>query len=114
MKDLIRMQQLAGIITEGQAKKMIEASDENSVPNFNIGNKLVTYGGEEEVTVLSIKPNLAAALKDTENPEAVELLKKHLLQDLISREDRNKPFYLVTSNSFPENMYYVESELELV
>jgi hypothetical protein len=31
MKDLIRMNQLAGIITEGQAKKMMEVLDENKV-----------------------------------------------------------------------------------
>jgi hypothetical protein len=29
MKDLIRMNQLAGVITEGQAKKMMEVLDEN-------------------------------------------------------------------------------------
>ena len=29
MKDIIRMNQLAGIITEGQAKKMIEVLNEN-------------------------------------------------------------------------------------
>lgn len=30
MKDIIRMNQLAGIITEGQAKKMMEVLDENN------------------------------------------------------------------------------------
>ena len=73
---------------------------------------LQTYGGEEEVTVIDIKSNLAAALADTENPKAVGLLKQNLRQNLIDDEDKNKPFYLVTSNSFPEDMYYVESELK--
>ena len=33
MKDIIRMNQLAGIITEGQAKKMLKALNENEVNN---------------------------------------------------------------------------------
>jgi len=84
-------------LTEGKYKK---------------GDMLQTYGGEEEVTVIDIKSNLAAALADTENPKAVRLLKQNLRQNLIDDEDKNKPFYLVTSNSFPEDMYYVESELK--
>jgi hypothetical protein len=79
---------------------------------FKIGDTLQTYGGGEEVKVLDIKPNLAAALADIKNPKAVKELEKDLRQDLIDREDRNKPFYLVTSESFPVNKYYVESELE--
>jgi hypothetical protein len=114
MKDIIRMNQLAGIITEGQARKMMEVLSEASNFKFQIGDNLVTYGGEEEVKVLDMKPNLAAALADTENPGAVRLLKRNLRQNLINNEDKNKPFYLVTSKSFPEDMYYVESELELV
>jgi len=111
MKDIIRMNQLAGIITEGQAKKMMEILNEDS--KFTIGDKLTTYGGGEEVTVIGIKPNLAAALADTKNPKAVKELEKDLRQGIIDREDRNKPFYLVTSESFPVDKYYVESELEL-
>ena len=107
----IRMNQLAGIITEGQAKKMMEILNEDS--KFTIGDKLTTYGGGEEVTVIGIKPNLAAALADTKNPKAVKELEKDLRQGIIDREDRNKPFYLVTSESFPVDKYYVESELEL-
>ena len=80
---------------------------------FTIGDELTTYGGGEKVTVIGIKPNLAAALADTENSEAVKELKKDLRKNLISIEDRNKPFYLVTSESFPINKYYIESELEL-
>jgi hypothetical protein len=36
MKDIIRMNQLAGIITESQAKKMMEVLDENeeSITSF--------------------------------------------------------------------------------
>jgi hypothetical protein len=79
---------------------------------YKKGDMLQTYGGEEEVTVIDIKSNLAAALADTENPKAVRLLKQNLRQNLIDDEDKNKPFYLVTSNSFPEDMYYVESELK--
>jgi len=33
MKDIIRMNQLAGIITEGQAKKMLKVLNENEVSN---------------------------------------------------------------------------------
>ena len=79
---------------------------------FKIGDMLQTYGGEEEVTVIDIKPNLAAALADTKNPKAVRLLKQNLSQNLIDDEDKNKSFYLVTSKSFPVDTYYVESELE--
>ena len=79
---------------------------------FKIGDMLQTYGGEEEVTVIDIKPNLAAALADTKNPKAVRLLKQNLSQNLIDDEDKNKSFYLVTSKSFPVDKYYVESELE--
>ena len=79
---------------------------------FKIGDMLQTYGGEEKVKVLDIKPNLAAALADNKNQDAVEELEKDLRQGLIDREYRNKPFYLVTSKSFPVDKYYVESELE--
>ena len=81
---------------------------------FQIGDNLVTYGGGEKVRVLGVKPNLAAALADTENPEVVEELKSDLRKDLIDNEDTNKPFYLVTSKSFPVNKYYIESELEVL
>ena len=81
---------------------------------FQIGDNLVTYGGGEKVKVLGVKPNLAAALADTENPKAVESLKQDLRKDLIDNEDKNKPFYLVTSESFPVDKYYIESELEVV
>jgi len=114
MKDIIRMNQLAGLITEGQARKMMKILGETSDFKFQIGDNLVTYGGEEEVKVLDMKPNLAAALADTENPEAVSLLKQNLRQNLINDEDKNKPFYLVTSKSFPQDMYYIESELRLI
>jgi len=87
--------------------------DENLTESkYKKGDMLQTYGGEEEVTVIDIKSNLAAALADTENLKAVGLLKQNLRQNLIDDEDKNKPFYLVTSNSFPEDMYYVESELK--
>jgi hypothetical protein len=36
MKDIIRMNQLAGIITEGQARKMIDILNENSIPQSEI------------------------------------------------------------------------------
>ena len=81
---------------------------------FQIGDNLVTYGGGEKVKVLGVKPNLAAALADTENPKAVESLKQDLRKNLIGNEDKNKPFYLVTSKSFPVDKYYIESELELM
>lgn len=81
---------------------------------FKIGDNLATYGGGEKVKVLGVKPNLAAALADTENPKAVEALRQDLRKNLIGNEDRNKPFYLVTSKSFPVDKYYIESELELM
>jgi hypothetical protein len=42
MKDIIRMNQLAGIITEGQAKKMMEILDEKETTNelFGLGSKI--------------------------------------------------------------------------
>jgi hypothetical protein len=96
---------------------MYESKNINKVKNltegkFKIGDMLQTYGGGEEVKVINIKPNLAAALADTKNSKAVKLLKQNLRQNLIDDEDKNKPFYLVSSKSFPEDMYYVESELE--
>jgi hypothetical protein len=53
MKDIIRMQQLAGVITEGQAKKMIEVlNEDNNRPNFaqdaetNFPELVKKYGGQ--------------------------------------------------------------------
>jgi hypothetical protein len=112
MKDLIRMNRLAGIITESQARKMMEIFDGPSRFEFQIGDNLVTYGGGEEVKVLGVKPNLTAALADTKNPEAVKSLEQDLRKNLIDDEDKNKPFYLVSSDSFPVNKYYIESELQ--
>jgi hypothetical protein len=42
MKDIIRMNQLAGIITEGQAKKMMKILDEKETTNelFGLGSKI--------------------------------------------------------------------------
>ena len=79
---------------------------------FKIGDNLVTYGGEEEVIVLGVKPNLKEALTNTEDPTTVELLQRDLDENCINKEDEDKPFYLVKSESFPGNKYYVESELE--
>ena len=81
---------------------------------FKIGDNLVTYGGGEKVKVLGVKPNLAAALADTENPKAAESLRQDLHKNLIDNDDKNKPFYLVTSKSFPVDKYYIESELEVL
>ena len=50
MKDIIRMNQLAGIITEGQAKKMMEVLDENNeFSNLldDLNTDLKAYNGEE-------------------------------------------------------------------
>lgn len=79
---------------------------------FKVGDNLTTYGGGEEVTIVSVQPNLAAALADTKNPKAVEALKQDIRQGFVDKEDENKPFYLVTSEAFPIDKYYVESELE--
>jgi hypothetical protein len=80
---------------------------------FQIGDNLVTYGGEEEVVVLGVKSNLKEALTSTEDFKAVELLQRDLDENCISKEDEDKPFYLIQSDSFPGNKYYVESELEI-
>ena len=78
---------------------------------YSIGDKLETYGGGEEVTVIGIKPNLEAALNDIDNPEAVGLLRKAMRQDFINREDRNQPFYFVEFEDGTPSRYWVESEL---
>ena len=78
---------------------------------YSIGDKLETYGGGEEVTVIGIKPNLEAALNDIDNPEAVGLLRKAMRQDFIDREDRNQPFYFVEFEDGTPSRYWVESEL---
>lgn len=53
MKDIIRMNQLAGIITEGQAKKMMQIlNEDNNQPNFiqdaetNFPELVEKYGGQ--------------------------------------------------------------------
>ena len=79
---------------------------------YSIGDKLETHGGEDEVTVIGIKPNLEAALNDTDNPKAVGLLKKAMKQDFIDSEDRNKPFYFVKFEDGTPSRYWVESELK--
>jgi hypothetical protein len=99
-------------LAEGRLLK--EEVEEIKRFKFQIGDDLITYGGGEEVKVLGVKPNLAAALADTENPEAVGVLKQELRKKVIDDRDKNKPFYLVSSDSFPVNKYYIESELELM
>ncbi len=79
---------------------------------FQIGDNLITYGGEEEVIVLGVKSNLKEALNSTEDLIAIELLKRDLAENCIAKEDEAKPFYLIQSEYFPANKYYVESELE--
>ena len=50
MKDIIRMNQLAGIITEGQAKKMMEILDEKETTN-----ELFGFGGTKATEKDSIR-----------------------------------------------------------
>lgn len=55
MKDIIRMNQLAGIITESQAKKMLEVLNENEKPAIKIlkdiyyFDKLSSLGTKDDV-----------------------------------------------------------------
>jgi hypothetical protein len=78
---------------------------------YSIGDKLETYGGEDKVTVVGIKPNLEAALSDIKNPEAVGLLKRAMRQDFIDEEDKNQPFYFVDFEDGTPSRYWQESEL---
>jgi len=101
----MKKSQLRQIIKEEISKVLKEGK-------YSIGDKLETYGGEDEVTVIGIKPNLEAALNDTDNPKAVGLLKKAMRQDFIDSEDRNKPFYFVKFEDGTPSRYWVESELK--
>jgi hypothetical protein len=65
MKDLIRMNQLAGIITEGQAKKMIQILNEENKEN------------EDEVPLTSkVKSFINKAISDSKKDGEFENLKK--------------------------------------
>ena len=56
MKDLIRMNQLAGIITEGQAKKMMEILDEKETTNelFGLGSKIEIPSRENKSKLVKV------------------------------------------------------------
>ena len=56
MKDLIRMNQLAGIITEGQAKKMMEILDEKETTNelFGFGSKIEIPSRENKSKLVKV------------------------------------------------------------
>jgi hypothetical protein len=53
MKDLIRMNQLAGTITEGQARKMMEILNEVDVDNKNLSLDAIARGSREPSTEVS-------------------------------------------------------------
>ena len=56
MKDLIRMNQLAGIITEDQAKKMMEILDEKETTNelFGFGSKIEIPSRENKSKLVKV------------------------------------------------------------
>ena len=56
MKDIIRMNQLAGIITEGQAKKMMEILDEKETTNelFGFGSKIEIPSRENKSKLVKV------------------------------------------------------------
>ena len=56
MKDLIRMNQLAGIITEDQAKKMMEILDEKETTNelFGLGSKIEIPSRENKSKLVKV------------------------------------------------------------
>jgi hypothetical protein len=84
--------------------------NENST-KFEVGDKLETYGGGEEVTVLYIQPNLNAALQDKRSPLAVNLLRRDVKEDLIDDSEKEEPFYLVSFIDGTPNRYWAESQL---
>ena len=82
MKDIIRMNQLAGIITEGQAKKMMEILNENQNPDYV--SMMVFLEG------LNIDPNdplFADVIKTGDIYETITLL-----ADTAGNGDAKNPF----------------------
>ena len=78
---------------------------------FKEGDKLETYGGGEEVTVLYIQPNLNTALQDKRSPLAVKLLRQDVKEGLIDDNEKEEPFYLVRFMDETPNRYWAESQL---
>ena len=103
-----RMQLIAGLITESEYR---ESQMNESQYKFNIGDKLKTYGGEEAVTVVDVKPHLDAALKDIKNPKSVDNLKQAIRDGFVEDEQKHNPWYLVKFEDGTPTRYWAEDEL---
>ena len=103
-----RMQLIAGLITENE---YCESQMNESQYKFNIGDKLKTYGGEEAVTVVDVKPHLDAALKDIKNPKSVDNLKQAIRDGFVEDEQKHNPWYLVKFEDGTPTRYWAEDEL---
>ena len=80
MKEIIRMNQLAGIITEGQARKMMQVLNEEEVPsNLNLTDKSnwkILYGpGGRTFQIQQIRPKTdpTAPMGDSGRENRVDL-----------------------------------------
>jgi len=106
MKDIIRMNQLAGLITEGQAKKMMKVLNEN---NTNLLEKYVNILSKQVIQPNMFKNNFRiwepALFYDYD--EAVK--NKMIETNKISKEEFNKLHNELNSESnYPFN-YFVRN-----
>jgi hypothetical protein len=62
MKDLIRMNQLAGIITEGQAKKMMEILNEDSPVEAKLIKKGTKFKNNSNGKILTVDKDFEVTL----------------------------------------------------
>jgi hypothetical protein len=67
MKDLIRMNQLAGLITESQARKMMAVLNEDNLEVKNIAKKLYSWLKQNGVREVSLQTSKITIGKNTAN-----------------------------------------------
>ena len=76
MKDIIRMNQLAGIITESQARKMMEVLDENeeSITSFKSISDMSNYLKKGDYDEL-----------DGYSSKELSIINKHIKSDILDK-----------------------------
>ena len=112
LNEVRQLQKIAGILKENETPSDMYVNENQS--KFNVGDTLETYGSGEAVTVVSIQPNIDAALKDTKNRKAVAYLEKAIRQDYVEDEQRSMPWYLVKFENGAldtDLRYWAEDEL---
>jgi len=100
------LEQLKGIAKEGISSGTLEFSNLITLVKSN------SVAEVENSVKQSEKAKRDQADAQNQTAQAQIESQEKISKETLDREDRNKPFYLVTSESFPVNKYYVESELE--